>query len=62
MRYVPEEMPEKRIAAINQYFDVLKENVVLVEKFVAQEARRRYGKDIFVGLHNTCLLYTSRCV
>lgn len=53
MRYVPEEMPEKRIAAINQYFDVLKENVVLVEKFVAQEARRRYGKDIFVGLHNT---------
>lgn len=53
MRYVPEGMPEKRIAAINQYFDVLKENVVLIENFVADEARKRYGDDIFIGLHNT---------
>ncbi len=53
MRWAPVGEPERRICAINRYFDVLKENVIKVENFVATEAKRRYGKNTFIGLHNT---------
>lgn len=53
MRYCPKGNPERTMRAINRYFDVLKDNVIKVENFVAEEAKRLYGQDIFIGLHNT---------
>ncbi|QUI24623.1 hypothetical protein HZI73_20955 [Vallitalea pronyensis] len=53
MRYVPENHKGMRIKAINYYFDVLKEGPIMVENFVYEYAKKVYGKDIFIGLHNT---------
>ncbi|MGI5894366.1 MAG: hypothetical protein ACOX6P_07195 [Candidatus Merdivicinus sp.] len=53
MRWIPEGEDSRRMAAINRYFDVLKDNVIKVENFVADEARRTYGDGVFHGLHNT---------
>ena len=53
MRWNAQGEESRRMAAINRYFDVLKDNVIKVENFVAAEAKRRYGEDIFIGLHNT---------
>ncbi len=53
MRYVKEGDDSTRIYAINSYFDVLKDNVIRIENFVAKRAKELYGEDIFIGLHNT---------
>lgn len=53
MRYISQGEESMRMRAINYYFDVLKENVIRIENFVAQKAKQIYGDDVFIGLHNT---------
>lgn len=53
MRWCPKGQEQQRMAAINQYFDILRHGARRVERFVADYARKIYGKDSFLGLHGT---------
>lgn len=53
MRFCPQGMDEIRIKAINNYWDVLRPSTVPVERFVEKQARKVFGEDMFMGVHNT---------
>ena len=53
MRYCPEGEDEVRIAAINRYFEVWRHGPTRVEDFVCDYSRKLFGKDAFLGFHNT---------
>ena len=52
-RYAPEDQPGVRAAAINRYFDLLASKPAEIEHAAFEHARKLFGKDIFVGFHNT---------
>jgi hypothetical protein len=52
-RYAPEGQPGVRAAAINRYFDLMAPQPGKVEHALFEHARKLFGKDIFVGFHNT---------
>lgn len=53
MRYAPDGDAETRPAAIDLYFDFLRRSTERTENFVADYSRQVFGKDAFIGLHNT---------
>ena len=53
MRFCPEGKDEIRIRAINNYWDVLRPSTLRVENFVADYAKKVFGEDTFIGVHNT---------
>ena len=53
MRYAPENHPEVRIKAINVYFDERMKGPVQVENRFRDHAKKRFGKDAFIGCHST---------
>ena len=53
MRYTGESNTYRRPAAINRYYDILRRSTRRIESFVAEKSRSVYGKEAFLGLHNT---------
>lgn len=53
MRYAPEGKPELRMGALNHYMDLVRFATLPVEASVYDLGKRMYGKDAFIGLHNT---------
>lgn len=53
MRYAPQDKPEVRISAINQYMNLLRFATLPVEAAVYDLGKKMYGKKAFIGLHNT---------
>ena len=53
MRYCPNGQDDVRAEAINLYFDVYRRGVVRTEHFVADYSKQIFGKDAFLGFHNT---------
>lgn len=53
MRYVPEGEEKTRVAAINRYFDELREPVLREERRVAEYAKKLFGENAYLGVHNT---------
>lgn len=53
MRYTGESDTSRRPVAINLYFDILRRSTRRLERFVAEKSQSVYGRDSFIGLHNT---------
>lgn len=53
MRYTALSDRRRRPAAINRYYDILRRATRRIERFVAEKAQSVYGKEAFIGLHNT---------
>ncbi len=53
MRYAPDGDDSGRIRAINRYFDSLRVPVIDVENRTAAYAKKLFGEDIYIGVHNT---------
>lgn len=53
MRYAPENKEEVRIKAINLYFDTLRRFPLYVENRVAEYAKKLFGEETYLGVHNT---------
>ncbi len=53
MRYAPANQPEIRIKAINTYMDVMRKGSLNVETAVYDYAKKIFGPETFVGLHNS---------
>ncbi|MEP6746882.1 MAG: hypothetical protein ABJB86_04100 [Bacteroidota bacterium] len=53
MRYAPEGKPAVRIKAINEYMSLLRTATLGVESAMYDLGKKMYGKDAFIGLHNT---------
>lgn len=53
MRYAPAGKPELRMAAINVYMDMVRHATLPVEAAVYDLGKKMYGKNAFIGLHNT---------
>ncbi|HVW59779.1 MAG TPA: hypothetical protein VHC48_07085 [Puia sp.] len=53
MRYAPAGRPEVRIRAIDEYMALLRTATLDVERTMYETGKRLYGKNCFVGLHNT---------
>ncbi len=53
MRYAPEGKDEVRIKAINIYFDELKKLPLYTELQTEPHAKKLFGEDIYMGVHNT---------
>ena len=53
MRYCPIDEDNIRIKAINLYFKIFRESTSRVEKAIANYAKKVFGRDTFIGLHNT---------
>jgi len=53
MRYAPQNQPNIRIRAINDYMELMRTAPLRVEEAVCREAKKIYGSDIFIGFHNT---------
>lgn len=53
MRLSPEGKGEVRAAAINRYFAHLRTGPLKTEEAFAKDAQRLFGKDVFLGVHNT---------
>jgi len=53
MRFAPAGKPEVRIQAINMYMSVLREATLSIETAIYNLGKKMYGKDAFIGLHNT---------
>ena len=53
MRYCEDGNDEIRIRAINSYFDIFRHSTLRIEKFVADYAKKSFGEDIFIGVHDT---------
>jgi hypothetical protein len=53
MRYAPEGNPSPRIKAINEYMSLLRTATLGIERVVYLIGKKQYGKDAFIGLHNT---------
>lgn len=53
MRYTAMSERDRRPAAINRYYDILRRATRRIERFVAEKSKDLFGKDAFIGLHNT---------
>lgn len=53
MRYAPEGKSEVRIKAINVYFDQMRKFPIYPEMQIEKYAKKLFGEDIYVGVHNT---------
>ncbi|MEI6275599.1 MAG: hypothetical protein WCP08_06400 [Prolixibacteraceae bacterium] len=53
MRYTPAGHPEVRMKAINSYMSLLRTATLGIESAVFDLGKKMYGKDAFIGLHNT---------
>lgn len=53
MRYAPANQPEIRIKAINTYMDLMRKGSLNVETAVYDNAKKIFGANTFVGLHNS---------
>lgn len=53
MRYAPQGKPEIRIKAINGYMSLLRTATLDVEAAMYDLGKKMYGKNAFIGLHNT---------
>ncbi|MGD0340471.1 MAG: hypothetical protein ABSA76_02010 [Bacteroidales bacterium] len=53
MRYAPEGKPGIRMKAINEYMSLLRTSTLDVENAMYQIGKQQYGKNAFIGLHNT---------
>ena len=53
MRYAPDGDDGCRIRAINRYFDTLRVPVIEIENRVAAYAKKLFGEDVYLGVHNT---------
>ncbi|HVU58158.1 MAG TPA: GH92 family glycosyl hydrolase, partial [Puia sp.] len=53
MRYAPVGQPEVRIRAIDEYMRLLRTATLDVERTMYETGKRLYGKDCFIGVHNT---------
>ncbi len=53
MRYAPQGKPEVRIKAINAYMSLLRTATLGVETAMYDLGKKMYGKNAFIGLHNT---------
>ncbi len=53
MRFAPEGKPEQRIRAIDQYFDVMRDGPLRVEKAFYKISKEIFGHKCFAGIHNT---------
>lgn len=53
MRYAPEGRPEIRMKAINQYMQLVRFATLPVETAMYDLGKKMYGKNTFIGLHNT---------
>lgn len=53
MRYAPEAQEAVRIKAINIYFDKLRYFPLYTELRVETYAKKLYGEEIYIGVHNT---------
>lgn len=53
MRYAPEGKPAVRVKAINEYMSLLRIATLDIEKSMYELGKKMYGKNAFIGLHNT---------
>lgn len=53
MRYVPEGDEAVRIRAVNRYIDELRAPILREENRVAEYAKKLFGEDVYIGVHNT---------
>ncbi|HEX3720618.1 MAG TPA: hypothetical protein VH595_21925 [Verrucomicrobiae bacterium] len=53
MRFAPEGNPKVRMRAINQYFDVMRDGPLRVEKAFYKMSKEIFGPNTFAGIHNT---------
>ena len=53
MRYSPEGNDTEKIKAKNFYMDVMRHGPLRAERALARFAKKLYGTDVFLGLHNT---------
>ena len=53
MRFAPEDRPEVRIRAINEYFDVFREGPLRCEQAFYKMSKQIFGPNTFAGIHNT---------
>jgi len=53
MRYAPVGSPARRIRAINDYFDVLRQGPLRVERAYYDFSKKLFGQKIFAGIHDT---------
>ena len=53
MRYAPGGDPSQRIRAINDYFDVLRQGPLRVERSYYDVSKKLFGPKIFAGIHDT---------
>ena len=53
MRFAPEGKREVRIRAINEYFDVMRDGPLRVEKAFYKMSKEIFGPNTFAGIHDT---------
>lgn len=53
MSYAPAGQPEKRIKAIDEYWDFVRSGPLRIENEFYQHARQVYGDKVFAGIHST---------
>ncbi len=53
MRFAPNDKPEIRMKAINTYMDIMRKGTLNVETAVYDNAKKIFGINIFVGLHDS---------
>jgi hypothetical protein len=53
MRYAPERKPAVRIRSINEYFDVMRDGPLRVERAFYKMSKDIFGTNTFSGIHNT---------
>ncbi len=53
MRYAPAGKPELRMNAINQYMGLIRTATLGIEAAMYDLGKKMYGKNTFIGLHNT---------
>jgi hypothetical protein len=52
-RYAPEGKPQVRMKAINNYMDFMRRGALRVEAITYKKAKEIFGKNIFIGIHDT---------
>lgn len=53
MRFAPEGKPQIRVRAINDYFDVLRDGPLRVERAFYKMSKEIFGPNTFAGVHDT---------
>ncbi len=52
-RYAPQDKPEIRMKAINEYMEFMRGGALRVENAVYKKAKEIFGQNIFIGIHDT---------